>query len=347
MIRAVTLLAAGAVLALDRPVAATFGLVTLATVAQTLYRPAHSALLPALCTGPRELTSANVVRGLLDSFATLSGPLAAAVVLETSGPALVFGGMRGLLAVGEPAAARPSLPGRTAAWTRPPLGGLAVLDGFRAISADRDLRLVTGLTTVQTFTRGAFSVLAVVVAIELLETGPAGVGILNGAVGAGAIVGSLGALMLVRHGRLAAWLGAGVALWGLPLAAIAAVPEELGAVALLVVVGTGNALVDVGAFTLPARLVDDRAPARVFAGFEGILTLGVAAGAAVAPVAIQLLGIRGALVAIGALGPLAVLATWPALGRLDLRIRAREAAAPQLRRAPARRVPDGLAVSEA
>ena len=222
-----------------------------------------------------------------------------------------------------------------------------MLDGFRAISADRDLRLVTGLTTVQTFTRGAFSVLAVVVAIELLETGPAGVGILNGAVGAGAIVGSLGALMLVRHGRLAAWLGAGVALWGLPLAAIAAVPEELGAVALLVAVGTGNALVDVGAFTLPARLVDDRVLARVFAGFEGILTLGVAAGAAVAPVAIQLLGIRGALVAIGAVGPLAVLATWPALGRLDLRIRAREADAPQLRRAPARRVPDALAVSEA
>ena len=75
--------------------------------------------------------------------------------------------------------------------------------------------------------------------------------------------------------------------------------------------------------------------------------LGVAAGAAVAPVAIQLLGIRGALVAIGVLGPLAVLATWPALGRLDRRIRAREADAPRLRRVPARRVPDALAVNGA
>ena len=197
----------------------------------------------------------------------------------------------------------------------------------------------------QTFTRGAFSVLAVVVAIELLETGAAGVGILNGAVGAGAVLGSLAALMLVRHGRLAVWLGAGVALWGLPLAAIAAVPGELGAVALLAAVGTGNALVDVGAFTLPARLADDRVLARVFAGFEGILTLGVAAGAAVAPIAIQLLGIRGALVAIGALGPLAVLATWPALRRLDLRIRARDAEVPRLWRAPARRVPDAVPVN--
>jgi hypothetical protein len=344
VIRAVTLSAAGAVLALEGPVAATFGLVTLATVAQTLYRPAHSALLPALCDGPCELTSANVVRGLLDSFATLSGPLAAAVVLETSGPALVFVACgscslwASLLLLGLRYQAGPSP-------DRPPLGGHAVLDGFRAISADRDLRLVTGLTTVQTFTRGAFSVLAVVIAIELLETGAAGVGILNGAVGAGAVLGSLGALMLVRHGRLAAWLGAGVALWGLPLAAIAAVPEELGAVALLAAVGTGNALVDVGAFTLPARLADDRVLARVFAGFEGILTLGVAAGAAVAPIAIQLLGIRGALVAIGALGPLAVLAAWPALRRLDVRIRARDAEVPRVRRAPARRVPDALTVN--
>ena len=48
--------------------------VALATVAQTLYRPAHSALLPSICGTPQELTSPNVVRGLLDSLATLLGP---------------------------------------------------------------------------------------------------------------------------------------------------------------------------------------------------------------------------------------------------------------------------------
>jgi hypothetical protein len=333
VIRALTLTAAGGVLALDGPLVAAYAFVMLATIAQTLYRPAHSALLPALCNGPQELTSANVVRGLLDSFATLSGPLAAAVVLEMSGPDLVFAacGASSLWA---------SLLLLDLRYVRSPRsdratpGGLAVLDGFRAIGADRDLRLITGLVTVQTFTRGAFSVLAVVIAIELLETGAAGVGILNGAVGAGAVLGSLLALLLVRSGRLASWLGVGVALWGLPLAAIAAVPEELGAVALLAAVGIGNALVDVGAFTLPARLADDRVLARVFAGFEGVLTLGVAAGAAVAPIAIDLLGTRGALVALGAVGPLAVAATWPALQRLDLRMLARDAETRRLQLAP-------------
>ncbi len=102
--------------------------------------------------------------------------------------------------------------------------------------------------TAQTFTRGALSVMTVIVAIRLLETGPPGVGVLNGAVGAGAILGSCLALLLVRHERLAIWLGIGVTLWGLPVAGIAAVPHEAAAIALLAVVGIGNALVDVGGF---------------------------------------------------------------------------------------------------
>ena len=67
-----------------------YGLAIVATIAQALYRPAHSALLPALCTSPQQLTSANVVRGMLDSLAALGGPLVATVLLATSGLASVF-----------------------------------------------------------------------------------------------------------------------------------------------------------------------------------------------------------------------------------------------------------------
>jgi hypothetical protein len=324
LVRAVTLSAAGGVLVVDGPLAVTYGLVTLATIAQTLYRPAHSALLPALCAGPQELTSANVVRGLLDSLATLSGPLAAALALQLSGPALVFVvcGAGSLLASVLLVGLRYETPSQS---RREAIQAREVLDGFRAITADRDLMLITGLTTVQTFTRGAFTVLSVIIAIELLDTGAAGVGILNGAVGAGAVLGSLLTVMLIRGGGLAAWLGVGVTLWGLPLAVVAAVPQHSGVIALLAAVGIGNALVDVGAFTLPARLAQDRVMARVFAAFEGVLTLGVAAGAAATPLAVDLLGTRGALVAIGLAGPLAVATTWPALGRLDVRMLARDA----------------------
>ena len=90
LIRAATLGCAAAVIAAGGPAAATYGLAVVATVAQALYRPAHSALLPALCTSPQQLTSANAVRGMLDSLATLGGPLAAAILLAASGPAAVF-----------------------------------------------------------------------------------------------------------------------------------------------------------------------------------------------------------------------------------------------------------------
>jgi MFS family permease len=89
-IRGVATGAAGIVVALDEPVLIVYVLAALATVAGTLYRPAHSALLPSLCRTGQELTSANAVRGMLDSVATLAGPLLAAVLVEFTGVAVVF-----------------------------------------------------------------------------------------------------------------------------------------------------------------------------------------------------------------------------------------------------------------
>src|SRR5215208_4328134 len=59
VVRAATLGCAAVVTAAGGPAATTYGLANLATVAMALYRPAHSALLPALAKSPQELTSAN------------------------------------------------------------------------------------------------------------------------------------------------------------------------------------------------------------------------------------------------------------------------------------------------
>jgi predicted MFS family arabinose efflux permease len=339
--RAATLGTAALALALDGPAAAVYALAVVATIAQTMYRPAHSALLPSLSRNPQELTSANIVRGLIDSLATLTGPLAAALLLGASGPAAVFALCAGLsLWAGLLVAALPYEPPPRTSGAGPTQAARGAVEGLRTIATDRTLALLTGVTTAQTFARGCLSVLSVVLAIELLETGEAGVGILNAAVGFGAVAGSLLASLLVRRGHLAAWFGAGVALWGAPLAVIGALPGEAVAIALLALVGIGNALVDVGAFTLPARLCDDARLARMFAAFEAVLTLGVAAGAAVTPLVIDVLGVRGACVALGAVPPALVAVAWPALRRLDARMRVRDAdiellqAVPMLRPLP-------------
>jgi MFS family permease len=139
------------------------------------------------------------------------------------------------------------------------------------------------------------------------------------------VLGSLLAFGLVRRGGLAGWFGLGIALFGAPLALIGVLPERAAAVVLLGVVGVGNALIDVGGFTLLARLADESVLARMFAGFEAILTLGASAGGLLTPLLIDLLGVRLALMAVGILAPLAVVASWPALRRLNAGMQVRDA----------------------
>ena len=76
-----------------------------------------------------------------------------------------------------------------------------------------------GLAVAQTLIRGALTVLTVVVAIDLLDTGEPGVGLLTAAIGAGAVLGSLAASLLVDTRRLGAWFAVGVTLWGVPVIA--------------------------------------------------------------------------------------------------------------------------------
>jgi hypothetical protein len=82
-------------------------------------------------------------------------------------------------------------------------------------------------------------------------------------------------------------------------------------------VGIGNALVDVGLFTLIARLAPDAVLARVFGILESLISLAVGLGAVVASLLINLTGLRIALVAVGALCPILVVVAWRRLRRLD------------------------------
>jgi MFS family permease len=318
ILRAAALGAAAVVMAVDLSAVFVYLLAVLATIPFTAFRPAHSALLPALCETPKELTAANASRGLLDSASTLIGPLLAALLLDLSGPESVFVLAAGLslwssllvtLIDYEPAPrVAPPAPIRMAADTA---------EGLRAIAAQRDVTMLFGLGAVQAVTRGALNVFTVVVAIELLETGEAGVGVLTAAVGVGAVVGSLGVSVLVGSRRLAAYTGLGIALWGAPLVLIGVFPTELLALAMLAIVGAGNAMVDLGYFTLFPRLMPDEVLARVFGALESLVALAVGIGSILTPLLIHFFGIRGALVAIGVMTPVIVGLTWSRLVRVD------------------------------
>ena len=96
--------------------------------------------------------------------------------------------------------------------------------------------------------------------------------------------------------------------------------------------GLANSLLDVAGFTIMQENTDERVIGRIFGLFELVVIATVGLGSLLAPVAIDLLGSRGALIAAGGLlALLAVLAT-RGLGRIDDEAEVRVAELELLRR---------------
>jgi hypothetical protein len=246
------------------------------------------------------------------------GPLIAAVLLQLAGVTAVFSVAAAaslwaallLTRLRYDAPPRPSGPKEITLLR-------SAADGIRAVSRNGDLALIMGLAVAQTLVRGALTVLTVVVAIDLLDTGEPGVGLLNAAIGAGAVVGSLAASLLVDTRRLGAWFAVGVSLWGVPVMLMGAFPEQGAALLLLACLGVGNALIDLGGFTLLGRIAPDEVLARVFGVLESLVALSMGVGAIATSLLIEQVGVRTALVVVGVLCPVCAVLSWPRLRRMD------------------------------
>jgi MFS family permease len=217
-LRALT--AAGAALATSEP-AVVYALLTVSTVCHAAFRPVLAALLTSLCTTPEELAGVNAVRAILDGLAALVGPLAAAALLAAYDAAAAFAavallaGIAGVLAAG---LRYESL--RRAADDSPPAraGVVAdVVDGVRELHRNPRALDVIALGGLQCLVRGALTVLAVVVAVEVTDLGSPGVGVLWAAFGVGGFAAAMASIGAAGSTRLGTLFGAGIAMWGVPL----------------------------------------------------------------------------------------------------------------------------------
>jgi len=279
-------------------------------------------LIPTLVRTPEELTAANVAASSIESVGIFGGPALGGVLLVATGPGTVFVVTASALLWSAVLVARIQPVAATEAAERE-RGAILdeLLAGVRTIARERRMRLLVGLFSAQTFVDGMLSVLIVVVALKLLDTGQAGVGFLNSAIGVGGLIGALAAAALVGRRRLAADFGVGIFIWGVPIALVAIWPNAVFALVLLGIVGIGNTLVDVSGMTLLQRAAPDDVLARVFGVLESLLLLSPALGAVVAPLLLEWLGTRGALIVAGALLPLLVVPAWPALNAIDRAVR--------------------------
>jgi hypothetical protein len=169
-------------------------------------------------------------------------------------------------------------PARDAAVGKP--AGIArdAVAGFRTILSAPDLRVLVGLYAAQAFVGGAFNVLLVVSALELLDLGQSGVGFLNAAFGVGGVLGAVVALALLARRRLASDFMLGIALWGAPLMLIGIWPNAAAAIVLLGLIGIGETLVEVAGPTLLQRSVPDAVLARVFGALESLIVTMIGLG---------------------------------------------------------------------
>jgi len=316
IVRCAAIAGAGVAVLADVSPFVVYALAVLAALAGTVFGPSESALIPTLARSPEELTAANVSASTIDSVGTFMGPALGGFLLAATSPEIAFFAAAGLVAwsavvvsgVKEgPRAPRAEDEGALS-------GGLA---GFRTLLGDPRLRLIAGLLAAYTLLDGALDVLIVVLALETLDLGDSGVGFLNSTAGVGGLLGIVVAAGLVGRKGLASPIGMGMAFWGLPILLIGLWPSQASALVLLAAVGAATTIVGVAGDTLMQRAVPEEVLARVFGVLDSMMLVSIAIGAALAPTFVDLIGMRGTLIGVGAILPVLALVSWPRLREID------------------------------
>lgn len=306
VVRSALMLALAGAAAADAGLVVVLGLVLASYTFAAPARPALSAALPAIA-GEDSLSSANALVGSVRQLMTFAGPLVGAIVLQVASPAAAFGANAACFALSAvillfvPRLSEPrissteTLTSHRASW----LGQLS--EGWDEVRANAGLRVVMRLVFVMYAVRGAELVLYVLVAEELLGLGTAGVGVLTGAVGLGALCALPLASRFAEAERLTLLMVTTLASTALPLALLAWLRSPVLAGAGLVVTGLGIVAFEVLSLVLLQRLCRRELLGRIYGVVGNATNAGKLSGALAAPLLVSAVGLRGSLVLIAVL----------------------------------------------
>src|SRR5215469_6756168 len=264
------------------------------------YRPLQAAVLPWLARTPAELAASNAVTAVMENSGALIGPLLAGGLLAVAAPAAAMAAGAGCLAATTVSLLRLAVPGTPERAGR---GAARVVRDVTSGLAEFFRMALPGgvaiLAFAQTLLRGALVVLIAVLAVHVLGLGGSAVGWLTAAFGAGGLAGGAVAAGALRVTRLGRSFIVGMLAWGLPLVFLAATPTAAIAYLTLVVIGIGNAVVDVAGFTLVTRLAGPGTAGKALGALEFVALAGLATGSILTPLVLHLFGVRGTLVLLG------------------------------------------------
>jgi len=307
-------------LALDASFPVTLIVATIAATSFMFTRPTQAALLPSVSDGPEELTAANAFSTFSESFGIVVGPFVAGLVLARGDPAQVFGIFAAVMLGAALLVVRLHVPHVSDRATGRP-GARDVLlgsvGGFRFLFSHRSTGLILLVLSGWFVAIGALDVLFVAVAISLLDKAEAWAGFLGSAFGLGGLVGSALAVGLIGRRRLTPALAVGVLASGIAIAMIGVVPSAMAALILFAATGAGGSLGWVAGNTLLQRIAPDDTVARVFGILEGIQALAWAVGSAGTSLLIAEFGVRTAVIIVGLVAPVVVVAASRPLSSID------------------------------
>ena len=336
VVRALLVGLAAMVVATDGPSMIVYALGVATSVVGAPFRSAQAGLIPQLVDRPDELTASNAVASNLENIATFAGPALGALLVGAFDTYVVFwvNVATYVWSMVLVASVRPRATASVRVPDEPgdepvdepgdgPAGGGFLKElaaGFVLVGRDRDLRTVSLLAAAQGFVWGTLTVYTVVIAVEMLATGPEGVGFLDAVMGGATIAGGAVVLHRVGKGRLGQDMAVGVLGWALPLIALAAFPSPVTVFAALILIGLSDPWVNLGLETIPQRLAPDEVISRVYGAVESALIGAMALGAAVAPLLIRGIGFRESMAAVGVVVAAYTLTTLRQMRLLDARL---------------------------
>ena len=278
----------------------------------TVTHPAHAVMSPAIAHTTEQLVALNAITGWILSVGLVAAPALAGLILELAAPGAVYAG-GALCLVGAAALVLPLrglVPplGRWSADPQRPGAVKELREATRAIvrgGAPTEVMLVLAATFV---TVGAFDVLAVTLAIGVLGLGGSGAAYLTALYGAGAVLGTAASYWLVGRARIVPILLPATCAGGLVFILLGVKTALVPALAAAVLGGAARGLLEVCATTLLQRVTPTALLARMLAFKEGLTMAAWGLGSVLVPALIALGGVSAALIGIGAIAPLVVLA---------------------------------------
>jgi MFS family permease len=299
-VRALCMLALAMVTLAGLPVLLLPVLAALSTAAGVAYPPCVAATVPRL-VAPECVSRAYAARSTVSNVAIIAGPGFGALLVLLGSPAIAFVvnaasfAVAGLLVWSIPAAGGVFRPSRSDVQVSL-VGDLRA--GVAALREHPAAVRLAGADVLSSFVYGALTVLLLLLS-RRLGFADHGYGYLLAGFGAGGVLGALVAARAAASPRRRTAAQVGVSVIGGSTALLAGAPWFAFAVMAAVVIGVANIVVEVSADTALQEMLPEDVFARAYGFVIPACCAAIATGSLVAPLLERLLGLDGALIALG------------------------------------------------